>query len=105
MEMKRGGGSRTAAAGPVLLLAGPLSNLPGVIGTTGGQVKISIIPPSSAIVKGLLRTMLSLHHLILIKFAAETMELLFVTFVYNIGMGLNFASLGATLTRSHLRAF
>ena len=55
--------------------------------------------------KGVLRTMLSLHHLILIKFATEKMELLFVTFVYNIEMGLNFASLGATLTQSHLKAF
>ena len=45
-------GAGTAAAGPVLLLAGPLSNLPGVIGTIGGQVKNLIIALSTAIVKG-----------------------------------------------------
>ena len=33
------------------------------------------------------------------------MGFLFVTFVYNIEMGLNFASLGATLTQLHLKAF
>ena len=35
VEVRRGGGSRTAATGSVVV-GGPLSNLPGVIETTGG---------------------------------------------------------------------